>query len=110
MLNSGQDSLGHLGYAGGAVPVPLGDGGDLGFVTVRVAAFVTAVTQQEQVLVVTLPANLTVLKADNPVSPQTQGMAFRTNIYQDLHWNPLPKGLEMVLGFKCSPMTKYSLP
>ena len=88
MLNSGLDSLGHLGYAGGAVPVPLGDGGDLGFVTVRVAAFVTAVTQQEQVLVVTLPADLTVLKAGNTVSPQTQGMDYEstfTKIYIGIH-------------------------
>lgn len=88
MLKSGLDSLGHLGYAGGAVPVPLGDGGDLGFVTVRVAAFVTAITQQKQVLVVTLPADLTVLKAGNTVSPQTQEMDFQsifTQIYIGIH-------------------------
>lgn len=51
----------HLGYAGGAVPVSLWDTGDLGFVTVGVAAFVAAVTQQQQVLVVALLAHLTVL-------------------------------------------------
>lgn len=52
----------NLGYAGRAVPVSLWDTGDLGFVTVSVAAFVTAVTQQEQILVVALLAHLTVLE------------------------------------------------
>lgn len=55
-------SLCYLGYAGWAVPVSLRDTGDLGFVTVSVAAFVTAITQQEEVLVIPLPAHLTVLK------------------------------------------------
>lgn len=52
----------NLGYAGRAVPVSLWDTGDLGFVTVSVAAFVTAVTQQEKILVVALLAHLTVLE------------------------------------------------
>lgn len=52
----------NLGYAGRAVPVSLWDTGDLGFVTVSVAAFITAITQQEQVLVIPLLAHLTVLK------------------------------------------------
>ena len=54
--------LWYLGYAGRAVPVSLWDSGDLGFVTVSVAAFVTAITQQEQVLIIALPAHLTVLQ------------------------------------------------
>lgn len=52
----------NLGYAGRAVPVSLWDTGDLGFVTVSVAAFVTAVTQQQEILVVALLAHLTVLE------------------------------------------------
>ena len=54
--------LWYLGYAGQAVPVSLWDTGDLGFVTVSVAAFVTAITQQEQVLIILIPAHLTVLQ------------------------------------------------
>ena len=52
----------YLGDAGGAVPVALGDGGDFGFVAVGVAAFVTAVAQQQQVLVVALLTDLAVLR------------------------------------------------
>lgn len=52
----------YLGNAGRAEPVPLGDGADPGPVAVGVAAPVTAVTQQQQLLVVSLPANLAVLK------------------------------------------------
>lgn len=37
----------YLGYAGRAVPVSLWDTGNLGFVTVRVAAFVAAVAEQQ---------------------------------------------------------------
>lgn len=52
----------YLGYAGRAVPVSFWDAGDLGFVTVSVAAFVTAITQQEEVLIIPLLTNLTVLQ------------------------------------------------
>lgn len=54
----------NLGYAGWAVPVSLWDTGDLGFVTVGVAAFVAAVTQQQKVFVVALLAHLTVLRGN----------------------------------------------
>lgn len=54
--------LSYLGYAGWAVPVSLRDTGDLGFMTVSVAAFVTAITQQEEILVIPLSAHLTVLQ------------------------------------------------
>ena len=54
--------LWYLGYAGRAVPVSLWDTGGLGIVTVSVAAFITAITQQEQVLIIGLPAHLTVLQ------------------------------------------------
>lgn len=52
----------YLGYAGWAVPVSLWDTGDFGFVTISVTAFVTAITQQEEVLIIPLLAHLTVLK------------------------------------------------
>lgn len=57
-----REGIRNLGYAGRAVPVSLWDTGDLGFVTVSVAAFVAAVTQQEKILVVALLAHLTVLQ------------------------------------------------
>jgi len=54
--------LWYLCDAGGAVPVSLRDAGDLGFVAVGVAALITAITQQQEVLVVPLPAQLAVLQ------------------------------------------------
>ncbi len=51
----------HLGYAGRAEPVSVWYGGDLGFMAVRVAASITSITQQQQLLVVSLTAELTVL-------------------------------------------------
>ncbi len=51
----------HLGYAGRAEPVSVWYAGDLGFMAVRVAAAITSITQQQQLLVVSLTADLTVL-------------------------------------------------
>lgn len=48
--------------AGWTVPVSFWDAGDLGFVTVSVTPFVTAVTQQQEVLIIPLFAHLTILK------------------------------------------------
>ena len=64
--------LRYLGYAGRAVPVSLRDAGDLGFMAVGVAAFITAVTQQQKVFIVPLPAQLTVLKKHNDNDKQWQ--------------------------------------
>lgn len=52
----------YLGYADWTVPVALWDAGDLGFVTVSMAAFVTAITQQEEVFIIALSTYLTVLQ------------------------------------------------
>lgn len=72
----------NLGYAGRAVPVSLWDTGDLGFVTVSVAAFVTAVTQQEKILVVALLAHLTVLEdkteEEHPLTPSLPSLLLIT--------------------------------
>lgn len=55
----------YLCYTSGAKPVAVRYRSDSGYLAVSVAAFVTAVTQQEQVLVIALPAHLTVLKNTN---------------------------------------------
>lgn len=52
----------YLGYTSWAVPVSLRNSRDLGFVTVSVTAFVAAVTQQEEVFVITFLAHLAILK------------------------------------------------
>lgn len=52
----------YLGYTSWAVPVSLGNSRDLGFVTVSVTAFVAAITQQEEVFVITFLAHLAILK------------------------------------------------
>lgn len=62
----------NLGYASWAVPVSLWDTGDLGFVTVSVAAFIAAVTQQQKILVVALLAHLTVLVEKGGASVNTE--------------------------------------
>lgn len=53
----------YLGYARWAVPVSLWDSRYFGFVTVSVTAFVTAVTQQEEVFIIPLLAHLAILKS-----------------------------------------------
>lgn len=55
-------NLWYLGYARWAVPVSLWDSRYFGFVTVSVTAFVTAVTQQEEVFIITFLAHLAILK------------------------------------------------
>lgn len=67
----------YLGDAGRAVPVPLRDTGNLGFVTVSVAAFVAAIAQQEKVLVVSLLAHLTVLWKEHPLDTSTRSLCTR---------------------------------
>lgn len=61
--DSWEVKVSYLGNAGGTKPVSFRHLGDLGPQTVHVAAAVTAVTQQQAVVVVSLPTNLTSLKA-----------------------------------------------
>lgn len=53
---------GYLGYAGGTEPIALRDRGDFGSMAVCVTSFVTAITEQEEFLIIPLPANLAVLQ------------------------------------------------
>lgn len=52
----------YLAYACWAVPVSFWDTGDFGFVAVGVAALVTAVAQQQEILIIPLLTYLTVLQ------------------------------------------------
>lgn len=57
----------YLGYARWAVPVSLWDSRYFGFVTVSVTAFVTAITQQEEVFIITFLAHLAILKKNRSI-------------------------------------------
>jgi len=58
-----------LGNAGRTKPVSLWHLGDFGLQAVHVAATITAVTQQEAIIVVSLPANLAILEEKQSRSP-----------------------------------------
>lgn len=63
---------GYLGDAGRTVPVSLRDVGDFGFVAVGVTSFITAVTQQKQIFIITFSAHLTVLQTNKTTTGAQQ--------------------------------------